>query len=112
MFAVIHTGGKQYKVAKGDTIEVETLADATEGKTVDFKQVLLIEDGKDTKIGTPIVEGATVKGKVLAEKRADKIRVFKMKPKKRYQKTQGHRQDLIQVEITDIKAGASTAKAD
>lgn len=102
MFAVIHTGGKQYKVAKGETLEVEKI-EAEDGTNVEFDQVLLVNDGKETKVGTPTVSGAVVKAKIVEQTKADKIRVFKMKAKKRYQKTQGHRQKLTMLEIVDIK---------
>lgn len=103
MFAIIATGGKQYKVEKGMKLEVEKL-DAEEGKTVKFEEVLLVEDGGKTSVGTPTVKGASVSAKVLSQKRGEKIVVFKMKAKKRYQKTQGHRQSLTELEITEIKA--------
>lgn len=99
MFAVIETGGKQYKVAKGDTLDVERL-EGKEDSPIKFDKVLLV----DEKVGTPTVSGASVSGKIVAHKRGEKIVVFKMKAKKRYQKTQGHRQELTTVEITDIKA--------
>ncbi len=99
MFAIIETGGKQYKVAKGETLDIEKLEEK-EGATVKFDKVLLV----DEKVGTPTVSGASVSGKIVAHKRGEKIVVFKMKAKKRYQKTQGHRQELTTVEITDIKA--------
>lgn len=112
MFAIIQTGGKQYKVEKGQTIKVEKLADAKEGSNVDFDRVLMISD-KETKVGAPYVSGATVKAKVVSNGRGEKVIVFKMKAKKRYQKTQGHRQDYTEVEITEIEQGAekkTTAK--
>jgi len=99
MFAIIETGGKQYKVAKGDTLDVERL-EGKEDSAIKFDKVLLV----DEKVGTPTVKGASVSGKIVAHKRGEKIVVFKMKAKKRYQKTQGHRQELTTVEITDIKA--------
>ena len=99
MFAVIETGGKQYKVAKGETLDIEKLEEK-EGATVKFDKVLLVNE----KVGTPTVSGASVSGKIVAHKRGEKIVVFKMKAKKRYQKTQGHRQELTTIEITDIKA--------
>jgi len=102
MFAVIETGGKQYKVEVGTIIEIEKLPTEA-GKEVNFEKILLLGDDKDTKIGTPTVKGK-VTGKVLEHKRGDKIIVFKMKAKKRYQKKQGHRQDITTVEITEIKA--------
>ena len=103
MFAIVQTGGKQYKVSKGDQIAIEKL-DTEAGKKVDFKEVLLTSDGKDTKIGKPFVEGAVVSAKVVDQIKDKKITVFKMKPKKRYQVKQGHRQQLTVVEITAIKA--------
>lgn len=103
MFAVIKTGGKQYKVAKGEILEIELL-DAKEGDTINLDSVLLVSNEGKTTVGTPTVKGATVSAKVVNHKRGEKIRVFKMKAKKRYQKTQGHRQELTTIEITDIKA--------
>mgnify|MGYP006417318361 FL=1 len=103
MFAVIETGGKQYKVEKGTQLEIEKL-DEEAGKTVTFDQVLLISDDKTTKIGTPIVPGAKVTGKILEQTRGEKILVFKKKAKKRYEKKQGHRQELTVIEITEVKA--------
>ncbi len=99
MFAVIETGGKQYKVTKGDVFDIEKL-EGKDGEAVKFDKVLLVDD----KVGTPTLSGATVTGKIVEHKRGEKIVVFKMKAKKRYQKTQGHRQSLTTVEITDIKA--------
>lgn len=110
MFAIIQTGAKQYKVAKGDIIEVERL-EGEEGKSIKTENVLLLSDNDKTQVGTPLVSGASVTMKILAQKRGDKITVFKMKPKKRYQKTQGHRQELTKVEITEIKVGAAKASA-
>lgn len=110
MFAIIETGGKQYKVAKGDTLEVEKL-DAEEGKAVKIDNVLLVSDNTGTKVGAPTVSGAYVNAKVVNHKRGDKIKVFKMKAKKRYQKTQGHRQSLTTIEVTDIKLGSSKKAA-
>lgn len=103
MFAVIKTGGKQYKVEKGLTIEIEKL-EGKEGDSINFDQVLLISDSTGTKVGTPTISGAVVSGKLVDQKRGEKIVVFKMKAKKRYQKTQGHRQDITVVEITEVKA--------
>jgi len=103
MFAIIETGGKQYKVAKGDKLEFEKI-DGADGADVTFQEVLLVSDGKTVKIGKPTVEGAVVKGKVLNQMRAEKIIIIKKEPKKRFQRKQGHRQDLTVVEITEIKA--------
>ena len=103
MYAIILTGGKQYKVAKGDVIEVEKLAGEA-GAEVTFDQVLAVagEDGK-LNVGTPRVEGASVSGKVTDQFRAKKIVVFKMKRRKGYRRTHGHRQSMTRIEITDIK---------
>lgn len=111
MFAVIETGGKQYKVTKGETLEIEKLEGKT-GDTVKFDKVLLLGDASDTKIGTPVVSGAIVSGKIVEQKRGEKIVVFKMKPKKRYQKTQGHRQEITTVEIVEIKTGSTADKTE
>ena len=102
MYAIIQTGSKQYKVAVGDIIEVEKLG-LEAGSEVTFDQVLAVaaEDGK-LNIGTPMVEGAKVSAKVLDEFRAKKIVVFKMKRRKSYRRTHGHRQDLNRIEITAI----------
>lgn len=106
MIAVITTGGKQYKVQEGDKIRVEKLADAEEGKTITFEEVLLVgkEDGADMTVGTPTVQGAKVEAKVLKNARAKKLLVQKFKAKIRYFKTYGHRQPFTEVEITKISA--------
>jgi len=108
MFAIIQTGAKQYKVEKGTVLDIERL-DAEEGKTIKTENVLLVEDKGKTSIGTPLIKGATVSMKIVEHKRADKIKVYKMKSKKRYQKTQGHRQEITTIEITDIKVGSSSS---
>lgn len=108
MFAIIETGGKQYKVAKGDKLEVE-LVEAKEGSTFNIEKVLLIAEGSKINIGTPFIEGAYVQAKFIANAKADKVRVYKMKAKKRYQKSYGHRQNYSQIEIVEIKeSGAKT----
>ncbi len=101
MFAVIETGSKQYKVTVGDKIKVEKLT-AEKSGTFIFDKVLLINDGKGIVLGAPYIEKAKVGAKILAEGRAKKITVFKIKPKKRYRKKGGHRQFYTQVEITKI----------
>ncbi len=100
-FAVIATGGKQYKVKKGQLLRVEKLG-LEEGATVTFDKVLLVE-GKDTKIGMPEVKGATVTGKVTKVGRHKKVTVIKYKAKSRYFKKNGHKQPFTEVSITDIK---------
>ncbi|MBU1151854.1 50S ribosomal protein L21 [Patescibacteria group bacterium] len=101
MFAIIETAGAQYKVEKGAKIEVNRM-EGKEGSSIKIDQVLLIDDNGKVEVGTPTV-GAEVTAKILEHKRGEKIVVFKMKAKKRYQKTQGHRQELTVLEITDIK---------
>ncbi len=101
MFAVIKTGGKQYLVEPGKKIKIEKL-EVEEGKEVIFDQVLLLEKGKKLEIGTPLVEGAKVVGKVLTQGKGDKVIAFKYKAKKRYHVKKGHRQQFTEVEITKI----------
>lgn len=102
MYAIIATGGKQYRVAQGDVIYVEKL-DAAENDSISF-DVLLVEKDGDLKVGAPLVEGAKVEGKVLQQGRGEKIVVFKYKSKKNYRRKQGHRQPFTKVEITAINA--------
>lgn len=101
MFAIIQTGGKQYKVAKGQTLEVEKL-DKKEGEKISINNVLLLSNGDTTKIGTPLVEGAFVSAKVISQHKGEKIVIFKMKAKKRYQKKAGFRKSLTTIEILEI----------
>ena len=103
MYAVIKTGGKQYRVQQGDVIFVEKM-NAQADETVTFEEVLLVGDEESTKIGTPVVEGAKVEGKVLAQVKAKKVVVYKYKAKKNERKKQGHRQPYTKVEITAINA--------
>ena len=101
MKAVIVTGGKQYTVAEGDVLYIEKLEVEAEA-TVKFDQVLAILDGENSKIGAPVVEGATVEAKAIKNGKAKKITVFKYKAKKNEKKKQGHRQPYTKVEITKI----------
>ena len=103
MYAIIVTGGKQYKVSEGDTLFIEKL-DVEENDTVTFDTVLLAGDGENVKVGAPTVEGATVEAKVLKNGKAKKIYVFKMKRKKNERTKKGHRQPFTKVEITKINA--------
>ena len=103
MYAVIKTGGKQYRVSQGDTLRIETL-DASEGDAVEFDQVLMVGEGEDVKIGTPFLEGGKVTATVLDHGRRDKINVIKFKRRKNYRKQMGHRQYFTQIEITGIDA--------
>jgi len=102
VYAVIQTGGKQYRVQQGDVIFVEKL-DCQAGDTVSFDRVLLL-GGEESKIGTPVVAGASVEGKVLSQVKSRKIVVYKYKAKKNERKKQGHRQPYTKVEITAVNA--------
>ncbi len=104
MFAVIKTGGKQYKVARDDVIVVEKLT-GDEGSKLELTDVLAIGDGKDTKFGTPVVHGASVTATVLEQTRGDKIIVFKKKRRHNYRRKKGHRQALTVLRITGILPG-------
>lgn len=102
-FAVIHTGGKQYRVAEGDVLNVEKISDTIKvGDKVVFDQVLLVDDGATTKIGTPTVTGAKVEATIKEIGRAKKVIVIKYKQKSRYFKKNGHRQPFSKVEITSV----------
>lgn len=103
MYAIIETGGKQYKVQEGDVLFVEKLS-AAEGETVKFDKVLLVAGGDDVKVGSPVVDGATVSAKVDEHGRGKKLTVFKYKPKKNYHRKLGHRQPYTKVTIEKIEA--------
>ena len=110
-FAVIETGGKQYRVSPGNILEIEKLEEDS-GSTITFDKVLLYQDGPDPIVGQPYLEGITVTAEVMGQIKGDKIRVFTYKAKKRQRRTLGHRQQLTQVKIQEIKAAKkSTAKA-
>lgn len=102
MYAVIKTGGKQYRVEQGDTLRVERLT-AAEGEQVELDDVLLIADGNDVKVGTPRVEGGKVAARVRGHGRGDKIEVVKFRRRKHHRKRTGHRQDFTELEITGIE---------
>ena len=104
MTAIIVTGGKQYKVAEGDTLFIEKLP-VEGGDTVKFDQVLAVLDGDKATFGTPVVEGASVEASVVKNGKGKKIRIFKYKPKKGYRKRQGHRQPYTKVTIGKITVG-------
>lgn len=108
MYAIIKSGGKQYKVEPGMVIKVEKL-DAEVGSEVAF-EALLTSDGKKVAVGDPILKDVAVKGKVLAQDKAKKVIVFKYKPKKDYRKKQGHRQPYTKVEITQVGSEVAPAK--
>ncbi len=101
MYAVIKTGGKQYRVAAGERIKVEQIP-ADVGAEVSFDQVLLIGEGESVRVGAPTLVGATVTAKVLSHGRHPKANIFKMRRRKHYQKRQGHRQNYTELEISGI----------
>jgi large subunit ribosomal protein L21 len=101
MYAVIQTGGKQYRVKSGEQVKVELLA-VEVGATVSFDRVLMLGEGDGVKVGAPFVSGAAVKATVVAQGRGEKIRIFKMRRRKHYAKTQGHRQGFTEVRIDEI----------
>ena len=105
MYAIIKTGGKQYRVKSGEQLRVESLA-ADVGTAVSFEEVLAVGEGDAVRVGAPLVAGALVKATVLAHGRGDKVRIFKMRRRKHFQKTQGHRQNYTEVRIDDIVGGA------
>lgn len=101
MYAVIKTGGKQYKVAAGEKIKVEQIA-ADVGQEITIDQVLAIGSGADLKVGAPLVSGASVTAKVVSHGKHDKVHIFKMRRRKHYQKRQGHRQTFTELEISAV----------
>ena len=109
MYAVLKTGGKQYKVAPNDIIMVEKLV-ADAGTSIEIDEVLMIGDDKTSTIGSPLIEGARVAADVLEQKRAKKITVFKKKRRQNYRRTIGHRQELTVLRITDILAAGEAKK--
>lgn len=106
MYAVVKTGGKQYKVAAGEKIKVEQIP-AELGQEITLDQVLAVGQGDQLKVGAPLVAGATVKATVLAQGRHDKVTIFKMRRRKHYQKHQGHRQNFTELRIDAINAAVS-----
>ena len=103
MYAVIKTGGKQYRVANGEKLKVEQIP-ADIGQEIVLDQVLMVGVGSDVKVGAPLVTGATVLAKVVSHGRADKVKIFKLRRRKHYQKHQGHRQNYTEIEISAINA--------
>lgn len=112
MYAVIQTGGKQYRVANGDVITVEKL-EGDAGSTLSIAPVLMVNNGKATQIGAPVVEGASVTAEVVEQTRGDKIVVFKKKRRQGYRRTMGHRQELTVLRVLDVtgKPGATKKAA-
>ncbi len=105
MYAVIKTGGKQYRVAQGDVLRVEKLA-AEVGASVNFERVLMVADGDNISIGAPFIEGGKVTAKVRSHGRGDKIKIIKFRRRKHYRRQMGHRQSYTEIEITGIDGRA------
>ena len=103
MYAVVKTGGKQYRVQTGESVRVELLA-AEVGASVSFDQVLMVGEGENVRVGAPFLAGAKVNATVVSHGRGEKERIFKLRRRKHYQKTQGHRQSYTEVRIDDIVA--------
>ena len=103
MYAVVKTGGKQYRVKAGEKIRIEQIPGEV-GQEIVLDQVLLVGVGEGVQMGAPLVAGATVKAKVLSQGRGDKVRIFKMRRRKHYRKSQGHRQNYTEIEILGIGA--------
>ncbi|MBD3897952.1 50S ribosomal protein L21 [Halomonas sp. ML-15] len=103
MYAVIKSGGKQYRVQEGQTLKLEKLEIAT-GETLEFDQVLLVGSDEETKVGAPLVEGAKVSAEVVSHGRGDKVTIIKFRRRKHHMKRQGHRQWFTEVKITGISA--------
>ena len=101
MYAVVKTGGKQYRVSTGEKLRIEQIG-AEVGQEIVLDQVLLVADGEALKMGAPLVSGATVKARVLSHGRGDKVHIFKMRRRKHYRKSQGHRQNYTEIEILGI----------
>jgi len=102
MYAIIKTGGKQYRVQSGEQLRVEALS-ADVGSSVSIEEVLLVGDGDGVKVGAPFVSGAKVKATVVSHGRGDKVKIFKLRRRKHYQKSQGHRQSYTELRIDDIQ---------
>ena len=110
MFAVVKTGGKQYRLSVGEKLKIEQIA-AEPGQIVALAEVLAVGSGETITLGTPVVAGAAVHATVLSHGRADKVRIFKMRRRKHYQKRQGHRQWFTEIFISEIAFGGQSAKA-
>lgn len=104
MYAVVKTGGKQYRLSEGDTIRVETL-DVEEGSSIEFDNILMIADGENIKVGTPYVDGSKVVATVKGHGRHKKIEIIKFNRRKQYDRRTGHRQNYTELEVTKIQAG-------
>ena len=103
MYAIIETGGKQYRVAEGQTLKIEKL-EAEAWHTVDFDRVLMIGEGEQIKVGTPVIVGATVAAEVIKHGRGDKVHIIKFRRRKHHMKRAGHRQYYTEIKITKVQA--------
>ncbi len=103
MYAVVETGGKQYRVSQGDLLEVELLPGEV-GDAVDLSRVLLLQGEKDLKVGSPYIDGSVVKAEVVAQTRGPKVLIFKKKRRKAYRRTKGHRQSITRLKIVEIQS--------
>ena len=103
MYAVIKTGGKQYRVCSGEKLRIEQIA-ADVGSEIVLDQVLMVADGENVTLGTPTLSGASVKAKIVSHGRGDKVHIFKMRRRKHYRKSQGHRQNYTEIESLGIAA--------
>ena len=108
MFAIVETGGKQYQVEEGRYVDIEKLEGDADTK-ITFDKIVMLVNGKKSKVGKPYVDGASVEGKILKQDKAKKIIVFKQRPKKGYRKKQGHRQQFTRVMISKIRTSAKKA---
>ncbi len=104
MYAVIKTGGKQYRVSEGDFLKIEKL-DVEQGETINFEEVLMVANGDDFKIGAPLVEGGKVTAIIESHGRGDKVEILKFKRRKHHMKKMGHRQSYTKIKVTGISAG-------
>lgn len=104
MYAVIKTGGKQYRVSEGDVLRVEKL-DAEDGASIMFDEVLMLSDGENIRVGAPVLDGASVAAEVVGSGKGDKVTIIKFKRRHNYKRTKGHRQPYTDVKITGITAG-------
>jgi large subunit ribosomal protein L21 len=103
MYAVIKTGGKQYRVAQGETLKIESVSGDV-GSAITLDKVLMVGDGDKVNVGKPMLNGASVKATIVSHGRGDKVKIFKMKRRKHYQKHQGHRQNYTEIRIDGISA--------
>lgn len=112
MYSIIETGGFQYKAELGKVLSIPSLADAEVGSELELKSVLLFANGKEAKVGTPVLADALVKVEILRHDRSDKVLVFKKKRRKRYERKKGHRQGFTEVLVTELRSGSESSVVD